>query len=83
MLVIESLRVSVSGEKSRGAGGTSGKPTHQCRRHKRPGFNPWVGKIPWWRAWQPTPVFLLDNPMNRGAWQAAVHRIAKSQTPMK
>ena len=24
----------------------------------RPGFNPWVGKIPWRRAWQPTPVLL-------------------------
>ena len=24
----------------------------------RPGFNPCVGKIPWRRAWQPTPVFL-------------------------
>ena len=23
-----------------------------------PGFNPWVGKTPWRRAWQPTPVFL-------------------------
>ena len=23
----------------------------------RPGFNSWVGKIPWRRAWQPTPVF--------------------------
>ena len=23
-----------------------------------PGFDPWVGKIPWRRAWQPTPVFL-------------------------
>ena len=21
-------------------------------------FNPWVGKIPWRQAWQPTPVFL-------------------------
>jgi len=21
-------------------------------------FDPWVGKIPWQRAWQPTPVFL-------------------------
>ena len=38
-------------------GGTSGKePACQCRRHKRHGFDPWVGKIPW--AWQPTPVFL-------------------------
>ena len=27
----------------------------QCRT---PGFNPWVGKIPWRRAWQLTPVFL-------------------------
>ena len=25
---------------------------------RRRGFNPWVGKIPWRRAWQPTPVFL-------------------------
>ena len=25
---------------------------------QRPGFNPWVGKIPWRRKWQPTPVFL-------------------------
>ena len=25
------------------------------RRRK---FNPWVGKIPWRRKWQPTPVFL-------------------------
>ena len=24
----------------------------------RPGFNLWVGNIPWRRAWQPTPVFL-------------------------
>ena len=27
----------------------------QCRR---PRFNPWVGRIPWRRKWQPTPVFL-------------------------
>ena len=38
-------------------GGSAGKePICQCRRRKRPGFNPWVGKIPWRRAWQPTPV---------------------------
>ena len=29
----------------------------QCRRYKRCGFDPWVGKILWSRAWQPTPVF--------------------------
>ena len=32
--------------------------TCQCRRHKRLRFNPWVGKIPWRRVWQPTPVLL-------------------------
>ena len=26
--------------------------------HNRCCFDPWVGKIPWRRAWQPTPVFL-------------------------
>ena len=30
----------------------------QCRRHKRHGFSPWVGTIPWRRKWQLTPVFL-------------------------
>ena len=25
---------------------------------KRLEFDPWVGKVPWRRAWQPTPVFL-------------------------
>ena len=40
-------------------GGTSGKePTCQCRRCKRCGFDPWVGKIPWRRAQKLTPVFL-------------------------
>ena len=29
--------------------------TCQCKRCR---YNPWVGKIPWRRKWQPTPVFL-------------------------
>ena len=29
-----------------------------CRRCKRHGFDSWVGKIPWRREWQPSPVFL-------------------------
>ena len=38
--------------------GPSGKnPTCQYRRHKRRGFDPWIRKVPWRRAWQPTPVF--------------------------
>ena len=33
----------------------------QCRNHRRHGFDPWVGKIPWRRAQQPTPVFLPEE----------------------
>ena len=38
---------------------SSGKePACWCRRHKRYRFILWVGKIPWRRKWQHTPVFL-------------------------
>ena len=38
-------------------GGISGKnSTCQRRRRKRHRFDPWVGKISWRKAWQPTPV---------------------------
>ena len=39
----------------------------QCRS---PGFDPWVWKILWERKWQPTPVILPENPMDREAWHA-------------
>ena len=40
-------------------GGTSGKePTCQFRRQNKCGFDPWFGKIPWRKKWEPTPVFL-------------------------
>ena len=56
----------------------SGKePACQCRRC---GFSPWIGQIPWRRKWQPTPYSSLENPMDRGTWQAIVHGLAKSQT---
>ena len=35
---------------------------------------------PW--VWQPTPVFFLENPMDRGAWQAVIHRVTKSWTQL-
>ena len=44
--------------------------------HKRDGFDSWVGKIPWNRKWQTTAAFLQI--MDRGAWQATVHGVAKS-----
>jgi len=40
-------------------GSSNGKEsTCQWRRHKKCGFDPWVGKIPWRRKWHPTLVFL-------------------------
>ena len=40
-------------------GGTSGEESAcQRKRQKRCGFNPYVRKTPWSRAWQPNPVFL-------------------------
>ena len=63
---------------------SSKEPTHQCRTHKIIGLDLSVGKIPWRRTWQPTPVFLdLENPMVIGAWRATVHGVAKSQTHLK
>ena len=54
----------------------SGKATCQFRRHGRRGFNPWVGKIPWRRKWQPTP---WGNLRDRGAWWAVGHGVTKSR----
>ena len=39
--------------------------------------------MPWRREWQPTPVFLLENSMDRGAWWVIVHEVAKSRTQLK
>ena len=36
----------------------------------------------WRRQWQPTPVFLLENPRDGGAWWAAVSGVAQNQTQL-
>ena len=61
----------------------SGKEfTCQYRRFRRHELDPCVRKIPWRREWLPIPVFLLENSMDRGAWQATVHAASKeSDTP--
>ena len=33
-------------------------PPDNARDIRDMGLNPWVGKTPWRRAWQPTPIFL-------------------------
>ena len=51
-----------------------------CLQCKRPGFHPWVGKIPWRRNGNPLQHSCLENPMDRGARRATVHGVTKSQT---
>ena len=62
-------------------GGASGKePSCQFRRQKRHRFHPWVGTILWRRACHLLQCSCLENPMDRGAWWATIHRLAKSWT---
>ena len=44
------------------------------------GFSPWVGKTPWRRAWQPTPVLLPGKPHGQRSLVGYSHEVAKSQT---
>ena len=49
--------------------GASGKePACQCRRHKRRGFDPWVGKSPGDGNGNPLQYPCLENLMDRAAW---------------
>ena len=56
-------------------GGSVVKNFLQCGRYR---LDPWVGKIPWRRKWQPTPYYYLENPMDRGAWWDTIHRVTQS-----
>ena len=40
-----------------------------CPQCGRPGFDPWVRKIPWRRKWQPTPILL---PRKFNGWRSLV-----------
>ena len=55
----------------------------QCRRHKRHGFDPWVGRFPGGGHSNPLQYSCLENPMDRGAWRATVRRVTQSQTRPK
>ena len=59
------------------------EPACQCRRHKRFGFNLWIGKIPWRRVWQHIPEFLPGKSHGQRAWWSTVYRITKSPTSLK
>ena len=63
--------------------GSAVKNLPQCRNHRRPGFDPWVRRIPGGGHGNPLQSSCLESPMDRGAWRAAVHRVAQSQTQPK
>ena len=50
-----------------------------CLPSRRPGFSPWIGKIPGEGNGTPPLYTFLGNPMDRGALQATVHGVAKTQ----
>ena len=66
--------------------------TGDIEKHR---FDPWVKKVPWRRAWQPTPVFLPGESLprdsrgitgSRGAWSPKgplVHRVTQSRTQLQ
>ena len=49
----------------------------QCRK---PGSHPWDRKIPKEATGNPLQYSCLENSIDRGAWLATVHGVAKSQT---
>ena len=64
------------------SGGARGKgPVCQCRRHKKCRFHPWARKIPWRRAWQPTPVFLPGE--SHGQRSLVGYSVEESRTQLK
>ena len=49
-----------------------------CLQCRRPRFNLCVGKIPWEGNGYPLQCSCLENSMDRGAWWAIIHGVAKS-----
>ena len=55
------------------------EPACQCRSRRR-WFDFWVGKIPWRRKWQPTPVFLPGESHGQSGLTGYSPRDRKSRT---
>ena len=65
-------------------GGTSGKESAVNEGNVRDsGLIPGLGRSPGGGHGNPLQYSCLENPMDRGAWRATVHRVAKSWTRLK
>ena len=58
-------------------------PPANARYIRGTGFIPRSGRSPGGGRVNPLQYSCLENPMDRGAWQATVHRVAKSWTRLK
>ena len=58
-------------------------PSVNAGRYNRCRFDPWIGKMSRGRHGCWLQYSYLENPMDRGAWQSIVHRVAKSGTWLK
>ena len=56
-----------------------GNPPANAGGIRGAGLTPGSGRFPGEGHGNPLQYSCLENPMDRGAWQAAVHRVAKSQ----
>ena len=52
----------------------------QCRRLKKHGFDPWLGRSPGRRNDNPLQYSCLENPLDREGWQ--VHGVTKNRTQL-
>ena len=80
---IQSIRNSIMGSYSQ-VGLVVKNPSDNAGRFKRHWFDPCIRKILWGGNGNPFQLYsCLENPMDRGVWWAAVHRVAQSQTRLK
>ena len=54
--------------------------TASARDLRNAGLTPGLGRPPEGRHGNPLQCSCLENPLDRGAWRATVHRVAKSRT---
>ena len=59
------------------------EPTCQCRDIRDAGLIPGLGRSPREVCGNPLQYSCLENPVDKGAWQAMVHRITESWTRLK
>ena len=60
-------------------------PACQYSRRRRHWFDPWIGKNPWRKAWQPTPIFVPVEflPWTEEPGRIRSIRVSKSRTQLK